>query len=90
MESQISTTSEKTETSGHINRRPDIPVADRLLVTPREAGQMLGCGRTKVFEMMNDGRFTRVPRGGQTLIQVSEIKALVETEVQAAKRAQAA
>ena len=90
MHSQNLTTPNSKGGKGRINRRPDIPVADRLLVTPREAGQLIGCRRTKVFEMLKDGRLTRVKRGGQTLIQVSEIKALVESEVSAAKRAQAA
>lgn len=45
-----------------------------MLVTVSRAGQLLGCGKTKIFEMINDGLLERRKLGRATRITLSSIR----------------
>ena len=38
-----------------------------MVLSVEEAGQILGCGRRKVFELLRDGILERAPRYGRAL-----------------------
>lgn len=49
-----------------------------LLVPLPEAGQVLGVGRTTVYELVRDGRLATVRLGRRRLVPASALVALVE------------
>lgn len=51
-----------------------------LLVTPAEAGRMIGFKETKIFDMLRSGELTRIKIGRETRIEVAEIKAWIEKQ----------
>jgi excisionase family DNA binding protein len=55
-----------------------IPSEQRLLVSIKEAGRMLGISRTTVYELINEGRLTSHPIGRRNLIPMREIQAIVD------------
>jgi excisionase family DNA binding protein len=46
----------------------------QLLVTTKEAWQSLGIGRTRLFEILSEGRIQAVRLGRRTLIPVEELE----------------
>jgi excisionase family DNA binding protein len=51
---------------------------DKLLYRPREAAQMLGIGRDKLYDLMRAGRLDSVKDGGARLITADALLAYVE------------
>lgn len=49
-----------------------------LLYTTREAAQCLGIGRTKLFELLAQGRIPAVRLGSKVLISVDALKNFVD------------
>jgi excisionase family DNA binding protein len=52
---------------------------ERLAVSVAEACAMIGIGRTKLYELIRDGRLKRVKVGRRTLLSVASIEALIAT-----------
>ena len=50
-----------------------------LNVTIPEAARLIGCGRSKLYELMAEQKLEAVKLGSRTLIRVSSIKAFSET-----------
>ena len=48
----------------------------KLLATTTKSAHALGCGRTKLFELLRDGELHAVKLGGKTLIPVTELERL--------------
>lgn len=48
-----------------------------LMVSPDQAAEILGLGRTKIWEMIADGKLTSRKEGARRLVLVSSIKAYV-------------
>lgn len=51
---------------------------DKLLFTPSEAAAVLGIGRSKIYELLNDGQLTSVRIDRCRRIPADELVALVE------------
>ncbi len=51
---------------------------DKLLFTPSEAAEVLGIGRSKIYELLNDGQLTSVRIDRCRRIPGDELVALVE------------
>ncbi|WP_431309704.1 excisionase family DNA-binding protein [Bradyrhizobium iriomotense] len=59
---------------GHLRR---LPFAQRLTCTVAEACEATGLGRTKIYELIGDGRVTTTTVGRRRLIIVQSLLALV-------------
>ena len=60
---------------------------DRLLYRPREAAQVLGIGRDKLYDLMRAGRLDSVKDGGARFITADALQAyvaLLKSEAEAA------
>ena len=51
---------------------------DKLLLTPTEAAQVLGIGRSKVYELMQTGQLTSVHIGACRRVPADALKAFLE------------
>lgn len=51
-----------------------------LMVSVRRAGQLLDLGKTKIFELIDDGRLKSVKLDRKRLIFYSSIEALIESK----------
>lgn len=49
----------------------------RLAVSPTEAAQMLGVGRTTFYAWIKEGRIQRTKIGHRSFIKISDIRALL-------------
>ena len=49
-----------------------------LLFSIRDAGKVLGLGRSKVYELIGDGELRTVSIGRRRLVLVDSVKALVD------------
>lgn len=56
-----------------------IPPPPRLLVSVEEAGDLLGIGRTGMFDLLREGRVRGVRIGRRRLIPVSELVTFVDS-----------
>ncbi|MGJ8586506.1 MAG: helix-turn-helix domain-containing protein [Marinosulfonomonas sp.] len=56
---------------------------EKMLVSIAEAGQMLGLGRSKIYEMINGGQLVTMHIGRRRLVKIDSIKALVEQSEEA-------
>ena len=59
--------------------RRDLPMTDQLLLTPIEAARALGIGRSKLYELMQDGILESVHIGACRRIPTDALLALVTT-----------
>lgn len=59
-------------------RAQSSPPMDRLAVSVEEAAQMLGIGRSKVFELLKEGSLPSIRIGRRRLISCTEIRAFLE------------
>ena len=59
----------------HLGRR--LPFAQRLTCTVAEACEVTGLGRTKIYELIGDGRVTTTTVGRRRLVIVQSLLALV-------------
>jgi excisionase family DNA binding protein len=65
-----------------------IPFAQRLTCTVAEACEATGLGRTKLYELIGDGRVTTTTVGRRRLVLVQSLLALVGGNRSAVGRAQ--
>lgn len=54
--------------------------AKRLAVSPAEAAQMLGLGRTKFYELLAANEINSVKIGARRLIRVAELEAWLKAK----------
>jgi len=47
---------------------------DKLLYRPKEAAQMLGIGRTRLYDLMHAGRIRSVKDGGMRFITLDALR----------------
>lgn len=50
---------------------------EKIAVSVGEAGRSIGIGRTKVYELINEGRLKTFKLGRRTLVTVASIHALI-------------
>lgn len=53
---------------------------DRLAFQITEAGQIVGIGRTSVYELIREGKLKTVKIAGRTLIPADSLRALVDSK----------
>lgn len=53
-------------------------MTEPLLVSITDAARMLGLGRTKTYELINEGQLDAVSIGHRNLIKVESVRALVD------------
>lgn len=51
---------------------------DRLAVSPAEAARMLGCGRTKFYQLLSANQIASIKLGSRRLIRVADIESWLE------------
>ena len=68
----------------HQGRR--LPFAQRLTCTVAEACEVTGLGRTKIYELIGDGRVTTTTVGRRRLVIVQSLLALVGINATAVDR----
>lgn len=66
--------------------RRRLPFAQRLTCTVAEACEVTGLGRTKIYELIGDGRIITTTVGRRRLVIVQSLLALVGVEVTPADR----
>ena len=49
-----------------------------LLVSIKEASRLLGCGRTKIYQLIAENRLETIMIGSRRLIRFESVKALAE------------
>jgi len=69
---------------GHLVRR--LPFAQRLTCTVAEACEVTGLGRTKIYELIGNGRVTTTTVGRRRLVMVQSLLALVGVNATPADR----
>lgn len=57
------------------------PAAERKLISIREAGSILGIGRSTIYRMINEGRLERRRIGRRTLIQIESVQAVLQGDL---------
>jgi excisionase family DNA binding protein len=57
-----------------------IPFAQRLTCTIAEACEVTGLGRTKLYELIGDGRLTTTTVGRRRLVLVQSLLSLIEAK----------
>jgi excisionase family DNA binding protein len=68
------------------NRRGHLPFAQRLTCTVAEACEATGLGRTKIYELIGNGRVTTTTIGRRRLVSVQSLLALVGVNAAPADR----
>ncbi len=53
--------------------RRDLESLERRGYSPAEAARIVGCGRTKIYDLIKEGRIRVVKIGARTIISKSEI-----------------
>ena len=53
---------------------------ERIFASIQETGSTLGLGRSTIYRMINDGQLEKVKLGSRTLIRISSIQALANSE----------
>ena len=69
---------------GHLGRR--LPFAQRLTCTVSEACEVTGLGRTKIYELIGNGRVITTTVGRRRLVIVQSLLALVGVNATPADR----
>ena len=49
-----------------------------LFCSVRDAGTMIGVGRTKIYELIGEKRLKAVKIGGRTLVDITSIRGMAE------------
>lgn len=62
------------------DRLPTVAVPAPLLVTVRQACQMLGLGRTSVYHLVRSGKLRPVRIGGAVRFSVDHLRAFVDAQ----------
>jgi hypothetical protein len=79
----MSRTSAKRPSTGHrqiaarTQALPDDPLAGKLVVRPKEAWAIIGCGHSKGWELVKEGRLKVTKVGAMTLIHAYSIRELL-------------
>ncbi len=70
-------------------RSNDIPIAQRLTCTVREACQASGLGKTKLYELIGKGQLDTMRLGRRRLVKVQSLSGLlsIAPDVQLARQA---
>lgn len=71
---------------GAVVIKPMLPFAQRLTCTVAEACEATGLGRTKIYELIGDGRVTTTTVGRRRLVIVQSLLALVGVNATPADR----
>ena len=59
-------------------QRPAIPFDQRMSVSIRDAAEIIGIGRSKLYEHINSGALRTVKIGGRRLVLIASIRTFVE------------
>ena len=59
--------------------------ADRLLLRPSEAAEVLGVGRSKLYELITDGVIPTVQVGHRMRVPVNALRAWIDAEISKAR-----
>ena len=51
-----------------------LPVEDRLAVSVKEAAQIIGIGRTRLYELLNSGELPSIRIGFRRLIKIEALR----------------
>jgi excisionase family DNA binding protein len=54
---------------------------DRLLLRPMEAAEAIGCGRSKIYELLASGELPRVYLGSSVRVPVDALRAWIERQM---------
>jgi excisionase family DNA binding protein len=70
---------EGEESGGHRRRivRPPVPFIERITCTIEEACEVSGLGRSRIYELLADGRLEAVKIDRRRLVKVKSLKALL-------------
>jgi excisionase family DNA binding protein len=60
------------------SQRPAIPFDQRMSVSIRDAAEIIGIGRSKLYEHINSGALRTVKIGGRRLVLIASIRTFVE------------
>lgn len=52
---------------------------ETIAASVNETARSLGLGRTKIYELINDGKLTTIKIGRRTLVKADSIRALIDT-----------
>jgi len=58
----------------------------KLIVRPREAGELLDCGQSYLYELLHDGELDSFVDGGARKITVESIRRYIERKLAASKK----
>jgi excisionase family DNA binding protein len=58
--------------------KPTVPVNERLAVSLREACQIIGIGRTRLYELIRESELQSFRLGGRRLIKTEALREFVE------------
>ena len=53
---------------------------ETIAASVNETARSLGLGRTKVYELINDGKLSTIKIGRRTLVKADSIRALIDTQ----------
>jgi excisionase family DNA binding protein len=59
------------------SNKPSVPVNERLAVSLREACQIIGIGRTRLYELINNGELESIRLGGRRLVKIEALRELI-------------
>ena len=60
-------------------QKKQVPLSERLLLSPAEIGALIGCSRSKVFELISSGALPPSHKlGGSRVIKRSDIERWIE------------
>lgn len=59
---------------------------ERLLLRPAEVGELIGIGRTRVYQMLGSGELPSIRVGGRLRVPVSKLREWVNDQVQQQRR----
>jgi hypothetical protein len=76
----------------HLRRKTSVNIdaIERLAVTPKVAGAMLGYGKTRIFKLLKNGELDSFVDGGARRVLTASIKAYIERRLAASKEVQRA
>lgn len=65
-------------------------MTEKLLCTTTEAAHAIGCGRTRLYELMGEGRLDARSCGGRTLVTMDSLRRFADSLPRADIRAKEA
>lgn len=58
-------------------QEPSVPRAERLAVSVHEACQIIGIGRTRLYQLINDGELASVRLGSRRLVKIEALREFI-------------